>query len=196
VAVAEAPRAEPTRAPARAKEPARPAREKTARKPEPREAKVARADPEEPAAPPPKPAGKKKGGDVLDFDGDSNDAALNEALGGGGGKGGRSVYVPPAAGGGSVPASVSDSQVQEAIMTRVSSLQQCLADQKARGAGEGGVLKMRWNITPDGGVQAVKCVTPEFATSPFTQCMSGVLKSVKYPKSQQGRQDVTFPFKF
>jgi predicted Zn finger-like uncharacterized protein len=186
---------EPKAPPARAAKEPKAAREKPSRHAEARVAKdtkVARAEPG-PAAEPAKPA-RKKGGDVLDFD-NENDAALNDALGAGGGKTGRSVYVPPAAGAG-VPASVTDSQVQEAIMTRVSALQQCLGDQKARDASASGVLKMRWTIAPDGGAQDVKCVTPEFASTPFTQCMSNVLKSVRYPKSQQGRQDVTFPFKF
>jgi predicted Zn finger-like uncharacterized protein len=190
-----APKAEPKpepKATAKVKEPARPAHEKPVHKAEP--AKVAKAEPAEPPPAPSKPTKKK--GDVLDFDGDGgNDAALAEALGPAGSKTGRTVYVPPAAGGNALPASVTDSQVQEAIMTRVSNLQQCLADQKARNDA-GGVLKMRWNIAPDGSVQNLRCVTPEFEKSPFTSCMSGVLKSVRYPKSQQGRQDVTFPFKF
>jgi hypothetical protein len=194
-AAAAPPKAEPPPPPpaepkAVAKAPSKPHEKPHKAEPQP---KVAKAEPAPAAEPKPQ---KKKGGDVLDFDSENNDAALNEALGNGSGKSGRSVYVPPAAGGAAVPATVTDSQVQEAIMTRVSALQQCLAEQKARDAGGGGVLKMRWSITPDGGVQNVKCVTPEFEKSPFTSCMSGVLKSVRYPKSQQGRQDVTFPFKF
>jgi predicted Zn finger-like uncharacterized protein len=158
------------------------------REKKPATTRVARADPEPAAAPPPP---KKKGGDLLDFDG-SGDSALDEALGNGGS--GRSVYVPPApGGGGGLPERVSDSQVNETIMTRVSALQQCLAD---KGGGGGGVLKMRWSIAPDGGVQSLKCITPDTANTPFAACVTGVLKGLRFPKSVQGRKDVTFPFKF
>jgi predicted Zn finger-like uncharacterized protein len=161
------------------------ARETREKKPE-KAARVARADEAAPA-----PAPRKKGGDLLDFEG-GGDAALDEALGKGGS--GRSVYVPPApGGGGGVPERVTDSQVNETIMTRVSALQQCLAD---KGTTNGGVLKMRWSISPEGAVQNLKCITPESANTPFASCVTGVLKGLRFPKTKEGRQDVTFPFKF
>jgi hypothetical protein len=173
-------------------EPARSSRGRTEKKPPP--PRVARAEPTAPATAPAAGAKPpKKSGDVLDFDG-SSDAALDEALGGTKGTGGRSVYVPPAPGGGdALPDRVTDSQVNETIMTRVSALQQCLADNKSGG---GGVLKMRWSIAPDGAVQNLKCITPDTASTPFAACVTGVLKSLRFPKTVQGRQDVTFPFKF
>ena len=78
-------------------------------------------------------------------------------------------------------------------MTRVSALQQCLADNKS---GSSGVLKMRWAIAPDGSVQNLKCISPESASTPFAQCVTGVLKGLRFPKTAQGRSEVTFPFKF
>jgi hypothetical protein len=102
--------------------------------------------------------------------------------------------VPPAPGGGdALPDRVTDSQVNETIMTRVSALQACLADNKSGGSG---VLKMRWGIAPDGAVQNLKCISPESANTPFAQCVTGVLKGLRFPKSAQGRPEVTFPFKF
>ena len=182
-------------APAKA-EPVRPAaKARTERKREPpaRTERVARADP-----PPPPPATtapartSRKSNDILDFD-SGGDAALDEALGGKGS--GRTVYVPPApgGGGGGLPDRVSDSQVNETIMTRVSALQQCLAENKSE---SGGVLKMRWSISPDGAVQNLRNVTPETANTRFASCVTGVLKTLRFPKTQQGRPDVTFPFKF
>ena len=126
-------------------------------------------------------AAKKKGDDLLDFD--SNDAALDEALGGKGSSG-RSVYVPPAPGGGEAQAErVTDSQVNETIMTRVSALQQCLrpASRAARG-----VLKMRWSIAPDGSVQNLKCISPENAKTPFAQCVTNVIKGLGSPRRPRG----------
>ncbi len=173
-------------------EPARPVRtaraEKKVREPPPRPERVAKAEP--PPKPAPQPA-KKKGSDLLDFD--SNDAALNDALNPGGSSG-RSVYVPPAPGGAdALPQRVTDSQVNETIMTRVSALQGCLTDNKSE---QSGVLKMRWAIAPDGSVQNLKCISPESANTPFAQCVTGVLKGLRFPKTAQGRPEVTFPFKF
>ncbi|ABC83077.1 adventurous gliding motility protein GltJ [Anaeromyxobacter dehalogenans] len=186
-----APAPEPARkvaeAPARREPaPARPARreapERTVREP----TRVAKAD----SAPAPAP---RKRDSVLDFE--SNDAALDAALGGTK-PGARSVYVPPAPGGGALPDRVSDSQVNETILGRVSSLQQCVQEQKTRDPAATGVLKMRWSISPDGSVQNAKCATPEYASGPLAQCLSGVLRGTRFPKSKSGRSDVTFPIKF
>ncbi|ACL66784.1 MJ0042 family finger-like protein [Anaeromyxobacter dehalogenans 2CP-1] len=177
--VAEAPaRREPAPArPARREAPERAVREPT---------RVAKAD----AAPAPAP---RKRDSVLDFE--SNDAALDAALGGTK-PGARSVYVPPAPGGGALPDRVSDSQVNETILGRVSSLQQCVQEQKTRDPAASGVLKMRWAIAPDGSVQNAKCATPEYASGPLAQCLSGVLRGTRFPRSKSGRSDVTFPIKF
>ncbi|HTP50151.1 MAG TPA: GYF domain-containing protein [Anaeromyxobacteraceae bacterium] len=194
----------PSAAPAekhKAKEPARPAAhepsrtahsEKKAREAPPPKAEhtVARAEAPPPPAAAPTTAVKKKGNDLLDFE--PNDPALEEALGGKGG-GGRSVYVPPAASADELPERVSDSQVNETIMTRVTALQGCLADNKSGGSG---VLKMKWSIAPDGSVRDLKCVSPENANTPFAACVTDVLKGLRFPKTAQGRPDVTFPFKF
>jgi predicted Zn finger-like uncharacterized protein len=174
-------------------EPARPARTSRAEKRAAQKAERIAAREEPAPKPAPQPAAqapKKKGGDLLDFD--SNDAALDDALGGKGSSG-RSVYVPPAPGGGDELADrVTDSQITETIMTRVAALQQCAAD-KSSGSG---VLKMNWAINPDGSVRNLKCVSPEYASTPFTTCVTTLLKGLKFPKSANGRPDVTFPFKF
>ena len=164
--------------------PARPARAEKAKEAPARA--VAKA---EPAPAPAAAPAKKKGSDLLDFD--SNDSALDEALGSK--PSGRSVYVPPAPGGEGLPERVTDSQVNETIMTRVSALQQCLADSKSSGAG---VLKMRWSIAPDGSVQNLKAISPENASTKFAGCVTDVLKGLRFPKTVQGRSEVTFPFKY
>jgi membrane protein involved in colicin uptake len=185
-AAAKAPETAKAPEPAKAKEPAKRETAHAAKKPPAKtERTVAKAEPAPAAAAKP----TKKGDDLLNFEG--NDSALNDALGGGGS--GRSVYVPPPSGGDALPARVSDSQVNETIMTRVSALQQCLAENKS---GESGVLKMRWSIAPDGSVQNLKCITPESASTPFAKCVTNVLKPLRFPKTVQGRSEVTFPFKF
>jgi predicted Zn finger-like uncharacterized protein len=176
-------------APAKADPVRSPPKARTERKHEP-PARVERVARREDPSPEPAARPARKSNDVLDFD-SGGDAALDEALGGKGS--GRSVYVPPAPGGGStIPERVTDSQVNETILTRVSALQGCLAENKSGS----GVLKLRWSISPDGAVQNLRNVTPETANTPFAQCVTGVLRGLRFPKTQQGRTDVTFPFKF
>jgi hypothetical protein len=129
---------------------------------------------------------------VLDFE--SNDAALDEALGGGSSTG-RSVYVPPRPGG-EVPAKLSSAQINEGVAGRIDGLQRCVSEQKSRDADTTGVLKMRWIINADGSVHDVKCLTPEYASGQFAQCLAGVVRTIKFPRSTTNGQEVTFPFRF
>uniref|UniRef100_UPI001F587430 AgmX/PglI C-terminal domain-containing protein n=1 Tax=Anaeromyxobacter terrae TaxID=2925406 RepID=UPI001F587430 len=158
----------------------------------PRETRVAQATPPPAPAPTPAPAPARKK-DVLDFE--SNDAALDDALGGGSTASRRSVYVPPRPGG-ELPAKLSSAQINEAVAQRIDSLQRCMSEQKARDAEATGTLKMRWLINADGSVRDVKCLTPEFASGQFAQCLAGVVKSIKFPRSTTSGQEVTFPFRF
>jgi predicted Zn finger-like uncharacterized protein len=159
--------------------------------------RVAAREEPPPPAPAPAPAPKKKS-DLLDFDGGGGggDAALDEALGKA--PSGRSVYVPPkaAAGGGDLPAQLTDSQIQGAVLGNLDALRKCVADQKARDAEATGTLQMRWIIVGDGNTRDVKCVTPEYATSPFAQCIGSILRATRFPRSATKGQTVTMPFKF
>jgi predicted Zn finger-like uncharacterized protein len=161
------------------------------------DAPTARAAPA-PAPEPPPPApttqsGRKKDS-LLDFG--SNDSALNEALGGGNGSG-RSVYVPPARGGaGALPDKLSPAQINESVAGRIDALRRCVSDQKSRDPGTSGVLKLRWIISADGGVRDVKTLTTEYASTPFAHCITGVVKTIRFPKSTTTGQEVTFPFSF
>ena len=130
---------------------------------------------------------------MLDFE--SNDSALNEALGSGNGGSSRSVYVPPRPGG-DLPAKLSPAQINESVAQRIEPLRRCVQEQKAREPDASGVLKMRWTIVGDGSVRDVKTLTPEFENGHFAQCISGVLKTIKFPQSKTTGQEVTFPFQF
>ncbi len=158
------------------------------------ESKVAAAPPPPPPPEPPPAPEKKKKGDLLDFE--SNDSALDAALGQS--PSGRSVYVPPArrGGGSDVPDKLSSGDINAAVAGRIDSLRRCVTEQKARDPDASGILKMRWIIGGDGGVRDVKCLTSEFAQGPFAQCIAGVLRSIKFPRSQTKGQEVTFPFNF
>ena len=55
---------------------------------------------------------------------------------------------------------------------------------------------MRWIINGDGSVRDVKCLTPEYASGQFAQCLGGVVRTIKFPRSTTTGQEVTFPFRF
>jgi predicted Zn finger-like uncharacterized protein len=199
---APAPAAPAVAAAAPEREPAAPARKltKKERLAAAKAAKAAKAGgrvaaapaPEPEAPPPPRPAGKRKDA-LLDFD--SNDSALDEALGGGGSK--RSVYVPPApSGGGAVPDKLTAAQINESVASRIDALRRCVSEQKARDPSASGVLKVKWTIGADGGVRDAKPLPGEYSTGPFAGCITGVVKGIKFPRSATKGQEVTFPFSF
>lgn len=185
--------AKPAAKPTRAERPARREPLLPRREPAREETRVAAAVPTPTPTPAPAAPARRKGDSVLDFE--SNDAALDEALGGGGSSTSRSVYVPPRPGG-EVPAKLSPAQINEAVAGRIDALRTCVSEQKTREPDTTGVLKMRWTIGGDGAVREVKTLTPEYADGKFAQCIGGVVRSIKFPRSQTTGQEVTFPFQF
>ncbi|HTN52294.1 MAG TPA: GYF domain-containing protein [Anaeromyxobacter sp.] len=164
--------------------------EKPARKPP---QKVAQAEPAPEPEPPPKKPAKAAGGDpLLDF-GDTDSDFERELSGGGPKK--RSVYVPPAVGS-DLPAEVSQAQIQEGVASKMEGLQGCLEKQQGANPDSHGTLKLRWVIAGDGGVTGVKNLSPEFNGQPITQCLVGVIKGIRFPRSRTTGQEVVFPFKF
>jgi hypothetical protein len=195
----EAAKAEPVKAPPPAPEPARPpapAKEPSkvvAKAPAPAPAKAPAAKPapaEKPAAAP--AAAPKKKDSVLDFDQGAEDD-LTAALGG---ASGRSVYVPPKPGGAAgAPDRLSDAQITESVKLHVDALRRCAAEQQAREPGAKGTLKMAWTIQQDGSPRDVRCLTPDLAAGPFAQCITGVVKGIRFPRVADAKgQPVTFPF--
>jgi hypothetical protein len=105
--------------------------------------------------------------------------------------------VPPArSAAAALPASVSPGDINAAVAEKIDPLRRCVSEQKAREPSATGTLKMRWVIQPDGGVRDVKCLTPEYAQGEFARCITGVVKSIRFPRSTTTGQDVTFPFNF
>ncbi|HEX9242087.1 MAG TPA: GYF domain-containing protein [Anaeromyxobacter sp.] len=155
--------------------------------------RVASAEPApRPASPPPPAQGRKKDS-LLDFD--SNDSALDDALGSGKSSG-RSVYVPPAPGGGALPAKLSPAQINEAVATQIDSLRKCVSDQKTRDPSASGILKLKWTIGADGSVRSVQSLPGDYAAGPFSSCISGVVRTIRFPRSSTPGQEITFPFQF
>jgi hypothetical protein len=107
--------------------------------------------------------------------------------------------VPPAragGGGGALPDKVSPGEINAAVAARIDSLRRCVNEQKTREPDATGTLKMRWIIQGDGSVSDVKCLTAQYAQGAFAQCIAGVVKGIKFPRSATSGQEVTFPFTF
>jgi hypothetical protein len=82
------------------------------------------------------------------------------------------------------------------VAGRIDALRKCVSDQKARDPGASGVLKLRWIIGADGNVRDVKTLTSDYTSSPFAHCITGVVRTIRFPRSTTTGQEVTFPFSF
>jgi predicted Zn finger-like uncharacterized protein len=186
-AVAKPPRAHP----APPKKPKHEAVAKQETAPLPRKAPPERvAQAERAPEPPPAPAARKPAGDpLLDVGDDELERELSSS------KPKRSVYVPPAPGA-DLPENVSVSQINEAVMGQKSALLRCIEQQKAADPEAKGTLKMRWLISGDGSVRDVRVLSDEFSRQPISPCITGVVKSLRFPRSRTTGQEVVFPFKF
>lgn len=153
--------------------------------------KVARAA-TSPAGSAQEEARKRSAGDpLLDMGGD--DALEKELSGVKPGK--RSVYVPPALGS-DLPASVSVSQINEAVVGQKAALVRCIDQQRAADPDARGTLKLRWTIGGDGAPRDVRVLSDELARQPIAPCIAEVVKALRFPRSRTTGQEVVFPFKF
>ena len=102
---------------------------------------------------------------MLDFE--SNDAALDEALGGG--TGARAApSTSRRAPGGELPAKLSPAQINESVARPHRRAPHAASPSRRRREPDAtGVLKMRWVIAGDGGARDVKTLTPEYANGQF-----------------------------
>jgi hypothetical protein len=161
---------------------------KPAVKPAAKPAAVAKA--EAPAERPAPAAPARKKDSVLDFEqggADDLDAALGNSA--------RTVYVPPKPGGAALPERLSDVQITESVKLHVDSLRRCASEQGSREPGAHGTLKMAWTVQPDGVPKDVRCLTPDLAQGAFAQCITGVVRSIRFPRIADPKgQSVTFPF--
>jgi predicted Zn finger-like uncharacterized protein len=146
-------------------------------------------------APPPRaepqaePVAKRSSDPLLDVGDEDVEAELASK------KNRRSVYVPPAIGG-DLPQGVSVSQINEAVRSQTSALQRCVEQQRAADPDTRGTLKVRWTIGGDGSVRDVRVLSEEFGRQPIAPCISGVVRSLHFPRSRTTGQEVVFPFKF
>jgi hypothetical protein len=105
--------------------------------------------------------------------------------------------VPPKPGGAGAADRLTDAQITESVKLHVDALRRCAGEQQAREPGAKGTIKMAWTIQQDGAPKDVRCLTPDLAASPFAQCITGVVKGIRFPRLGDPKgQPVTFPFGF
>jgi hypothetical protein len=92
-------------------------------------------------------------------------------------------------------AQLSNEQINQAVASHKPEIRECLAQQRAQGAGQSGTLVMSWVIEPSGQPSGVTILTPELAQSPMATCLADRVPSWTFPAPGKA-QDISFPFKF
>ncbi|MDX2012181.1 MAG: GYF domain-containing protein, partial [Myxococcaceae bacterium] len=109
----------------------------------------------------------------------------------------KEVYVPPApgSGGGELKDSLENSDIMETVIANKAGLGKCAEEQRKREGG-GGKIVMKWTVDTSGSVKNVGVVTEELKGSYMAQCMSTLIKGMKFPRHKKQGEPVQFPFKF
>jgi hypothetical protein len=109
----------------------------------------------------------------------------------------KDVYIPPApgSGGGDLKESLENSDIMETVIANKAGLAKCAEEQRKREGG-GGKIVMKWTVDTSGSVKSVGVVTEELKGSYMAQCMSTLIKGMKFPRHKKQGEPVQFPFKF
>jgi hypothetical protein len=109
----------------------------------------------------------------------------------------KEVYIPaaPGSGGGDLKDSLENSDIMETVIANKAGLAKCAEEQRKREGG-GGKIVMKWTVDTSGSVKNVGVVTEELKGSYMAQCMSTLIKGMKFPRHKKQGEPVQFPFKF
>jgi predicted Zn finger-like uncharacterized protein len=158
-------------------------------------------DPPPTPSPPEKKEGKSSGGDSEDFDnifGEGKKKVVKEDVKADPEKKKPTVYVPPppgGAGGGDLKDEPQEGDIMEVVSASKGALGRCADEQRKREPGTTGRLVMKWSIQTSGRVSNVGVVGDEFKATYMASCLSGLIKSMTFPRSKKGKE-VQFPFRF
>ena len=89
-----------------------------------------------------------------------------------------------------------DGRVMDVIAARKADIVQCIKTQLDKAPNSSGTLKMHWVIRPDGSVGDVKPVRPAKNESAFAQCMTALVRKMKFPSFSGPEMPIDFPFKY
>jgi predicted Zn finger-like uncharacterized protein len=148
--------------------------------------------------PPPSPAVSSGGDTDDDFDREfgggsssSGDRKKTET-----GEKKKTVYVPEEPGRGAQKESLEKSDIMAVVLENKSKIADCVNQQKAKQPGLTGQLVMRWTILPSGRTSGVSVQSDEFKATYMATCISGLVKSMQFPRHKVQGEPIVFPFRF
>jgi hypothetical protein len=108
----------------------------------------------------------------------------------------RDVYIPPAPGSADIPERLGSSDIMSVVLANKPSIMKCVSEQKAKDPGLSGKLVMRWTIKTNGRTGGVSVVSSELKSTYLASCISGLVRSWKFPTHRVQGDPVDFPFTF
>ena len=111
-------------------------------------------------------------------------------------KKGDSVYVPPPPGSADIPERLGSSDIMSVVLSNKPAIQKCGHEQKAKDPGVSGKLVVRWTVKTNGRTSNVAVLTDEFRSTYIASCITGLVKSWKFPAHRVQGDPVDFPFTF
>ncbi len=82
------------------------------------------------------------------------------------------------------------------ILEHKPAIDECVQSQKARDPNASGRVVMKWIIRTDGETQDVECVSKESCKTVMAHCLTGIIKSWRFPRAKKQGDPIEFPFKF
>lgn len=95
-----------------------------------------------------------------------------------------------------VQGTLSSGEVYEVIQRHTGQIQACYEKQLGRNPGLAGKLTFEWTVKANGTVGTVKEVNNTLGDATVSKCVSGVIKTMKFPRPKGGEVSVLFPWIF
>jgi hypothetical protein len=102
-------------------------------------------------------------------------------------------YIPPAPGS---RQSLGQSDIFEVVAANKPALVACVAEQKRKDPATSGKLMMRWQIQTNGRTSNVTVMSDEFKGTYIADCITKLIKGMRFPQHKEQGDPTTFPFKF
>ena len=111
-------------------------------------------------------------------------------------RGNDSVYVPPAPGSADIPERLGQSDIMSVVLSNKPAIVKCVGEQKAKDPGLSGKLIVRWTVKTNGRTSNVSVLNDELRSTHLAGCITGLVKSWKFPAHRVQGDPVDFPFTF
>ncbi|MEM7610043.1 MAG: AgmX/PglI C-terminal domain-containing protein, partial [Myxococcota bacterium] len=92
--------------------------------------------------------------------------------------------------------SLSRAEVQRVINGKVGRIQRCYERALLSNASLAGRIAFSWTIRPNGRVGGVRQASSTLGNAGVSNCVAGVIRSMRFPRPQGGAVQITYPFMF